>query len=191
MPNTVSNPDDSWEDVSSAEQVSVKLENDPDSRPSSPRKKAARRVIPVNSPRKTRSKQLSKSPTPIVKQVKPEPDIEPVVTAQDAVRGLRQFTVFSFKYLVDVLSTSVYLMKKPLGIILFLYFLSFILARISSTLRTAFSPLCYIPGISRTPICWTASHDRNHRPPQWADYPKLMDVQSSTFEQLLDDAVSK
>lgn len=92
------------------------------------------------------------------------------------------------KYALDVFKTSVWLLRKPLSFVLFLWLLAFIILRVSQTLRTAFAPLCIIPGISSSAMCRSSTrHDQ--RPPQWADYPKLVDVQSATFEQLLDESV--
>jgi len=60
---------------------------------------------------------------------------------------------------------------------------------VNQTLRTAFAPLCVVPGISNLALCRSSSTRHDQRPPQWADYPKLVDVQSATFEQLLDESV--
>lgn len=51
--------------------------------------------------------------------------------------------------------------------------------------------MCIIPGISSSAFCRSGRSQSNRQqgPPQWADYPKLVDVQSATFEQLLDESV--
>lgn len=93
------------------------------------------------------------------------------------------------KYALDVFTTSVWLLRKPLSFILFLWLLAFILVRVNHTLRAAFAPLCFIPGISSSALCVTTHTGYDQGPPRWADYPKLVDVQSATFEQLLDESV--
>jgi len=55
------------------------------------------------------------------------------------------------------------------------------------TIRAAFAPLCYVPGISSSSFCATPAY-REGKAPKWADYSKLVDVQSVTFEQLLDES---
>jgi hypothetical protein len=82
-----------------------------------------------------------------------------------------------------------WLLRKPLSFILFLVLLALIILRVNQTIRAAFAPLCYIPGISTSAMCRPSSAHHHQSPPQWADYPKLVDVQSTTFEQLLDETV--
>lgn len=82
-----------------------------------------------------------------------------------------------------------WLLRKPLSFVLFLWLLAVFIIRVSQTLRTAFAPLCNVPGISYTAICRSDYEHRDQPPPRWADYPKLVDVQSATFEQLLDESV--
>jgi hypothetical protein len=54
-------------------------------------------------------------------------------------------------------------------------------------MRSAFVPLCYVPGFSSSKFCAFSN------PPatsvKWADYPKLVNVQSASFEKLLDELV--
>ncbi|THH32243.1 hypothetical protein EUX98_g1928 [Antrodiella citrinella] len=76
-------------------------------------------------------------------------------------------------------------LRYPLTFLLLLWILAFLMGQLSHAFHTVFSPLCYLPGTSGIPFCRPATP----RAPQWADFPKLMDVQSSTFEQLLDSTV--
>ncbi|KAJ3906876.1 hypothetical protein F5879DRAFT_796791 [Lentinula edodes] len=54
------------------------------------------------------------------------------------------------------------------------------------------SPFCAVPGIASVSLC-SNYHSLNQNghplPPLWADFPRLMKAQSSTFEQLLDNSV--
>ncbi|TEB24730.1 hypothetical protein FA13DRAFT_1638267 [Coprinellus micaceus] len=83
-----------------------------------------------------------------------------------------------------------------LGIML-LFLLSAALTRALPTLSFALSPLCLIPGMSWTSACgrlsWGSSSSSGS--PQnpafsgaiWADYPALIEVQTTVFDQLLDE----
>ncbi|EMD33900.1 hypothetical protein CERSUDRAFT_117428 [Gelatoporia subvermispora B] len=96
---------------------------------------------------------------------------------------------FTFAYVLDILSTVTRMMRKPLAVLLFLWIMGILFKQLNHTFSAVLGPLCYIPGISRTPLCYTAPRRSGEdRAPRWADYPKLIDVQSSTFEQLLDES---
>jgi len=77
-----------------------------------------------------------------------------------------------------------------LGFLLALWIVALITLQVSPTLWGAISPVCYLPLISSSDLCKTW---RNAIPgkqaPQWADYPKMVDLQSKTFEQLLDESI--
>lgn len=104
----------------------------------------------------------------------------------DRVKGaIATGTSNSFHYILDVFSNAMRFLRYPFAIIFALWILAFVLTKVAVTIRTVFSPLCWIPGISSSPICYIG--DVNV--PRWADYPKLVEVQSATFEQLLDEAV--
>jgi hypothetical protein len=99
-------------------------------------------------------------------------------------------------YTFSILRPAIRLLRIPLSLILFLFLLSLILTRISSTLSSAFAPFCHVPGMSYTSMCrWVnalndmPSRDRPVDAVHWADYPALVEVQSKTFEQMLDDSV--
>lgn len=106
------------------------------------------------------------------------------------MEAVSMWAIHTGKYASDVLKTSLWLLRKPLSFIIFLVLLSVIIARVNQTLRAAFAPLCIIPGISSSAMCRSdvSSHAQSLSP-KWADYPKLVDVQSATLEQLLDESV--
>ncbi|KAI0697038.1 hypothetical protein BC835DRAFT_1270949 [Cytidiella melzeri] len=116
-------------------------------------------------------------------------DLPPLINIDNARvrRGIHDGAAFTWDYLFDVFSTALHLLRKPLAGLLFFYILALILTQISSAFRTAFAPICWLPGISRTPLCYTALPAP--KVPKWADYPKLVDVESVTFEKLLDESV--
>ncbi|KAI0789916.1 hypothetical protein C8Q75DRAFT_717561 [Abortiporus biennis] len=92
----------------------------------------------------------------------------------------------SYHYALDVLGTSFWLLKRPLALFVFLCILGLLFNRLSRLLKPVLAPVCWIPGISSSALC-RFPDSRNL--PKWADYSKLMDVESSTFEQLLDESV--
>ncbi|KDR78981.1 hypothetical protein GALMADRAFT_64512 [Galerina marginata CBS 339.88] len=134
---------------------------------------------------------LPPSPKPVTPRQK---TADPSVFARESlVNQTLKGASFTSRYALDVFGTAIHLLRKPLSVLLFLWLLAIIVGRISTTLRAAFAPLCVIPGISSSPMCRTwdtvSSPASGKRISQWADYPKLIDVQSKTFEQLIDDSV--
>jgi hypothetical protein len=108
------------------------------------------------------------------------------------VKGALDGTMFTGRYALDVFSTAIHLLRWPISIFIFLWLLSSMIGYISQAVRDAFQPLCIIPGISRAPMCRVNDDLNNNTPkfvPQWADYPKLVEVQSKTFEHLLEESV--
>ncbi|KAJ3759949.1 hypothetical protein EV360DRAFT_40878 [Lentinula raphanica] len=95
------------------------------------------------------------------------------------------FRIFIFVY--EVLRDALNLCRKPLSLIVFLWLIGVAVSPLSSVLVTTLSPTCSIPWIRDFPLCRQRGPDATF--PHWADYPRFMNVQSSTFEQLLDTAV--
>ena len=127
-----------------------------------------------------------------------KPAYEPVftLTREELAHGFIQGLAFTAKHSLDVLKRSILLLKAPLSLFLFLWILTVLMVRLSHALRSAFAPLCYVPGISSLAICTpsrsggrnTSTSNGPIHGPRWADYPRLVDVQSATFEQLLGQA---
>lgn len=99
------------------------------------------------------------------------------------------------EYTFSIIRPAIKMLRIPLAVILFLFLVAAILNKVAPTLSAAFTPFCYIPGMSYTPMCrWTT-----HPPVQqqgkgsvaWPDYPALVDVQSRTFGQLMDESVAR
>lgn len=100
---------------------------------------------------------------------------------RDAVRAGTSYTAAYLFYVVKIALT---LLRKPLAFALLLYLLSLISSRTRNTLHTIFVSVCWVPGIASTPLYYISPSAP--RTPRWADYPKLVEVQESRFEQLLD-----
>ncbi|KAL1742290.1 hypothetical protein HDZ31DRAFT_84249 [Schizophyllum fasciatum] len=74
-------------------------------------------------------------------------------------------------------------MRYPLALLLFTYLLAFVFGR----MKAALSPLCILPGISSTPLCYTPPMPPDGaRVPQVGNFPEMMHTQNK-FEQLLED----
>jgi len=177
--------DDDWEDedtVKDPEKASGSQINQGDNASlwGSPRRRR-KPIRVVNGPRK----QIPPAP-------RQYPELQPTAIRDAMVRGALDGTIFTGRYALDVFSTAIHLLRWPLSIFIFLWFLYLMFGYISQTVRHAFQPLCIIPGISGSPMCRVDNDLNNNTPkfvPQWADYPKLVEVQSNTFEQLLEESV--
>ncbi|KAJ3727950.1 hypothetical protein C8R42DRAFT_573213 [Lentinula raphanica] len=55
--------------------------------------------------------------------------------------------------------------------------------------NTTLRPFCLIPGIANSTLCSDFHLSDCQSRPLWADYPRLMNAQSTTFEQLLDTSI--
>ena len=142
------------------------------------------------SPRRYRKpfrviKRRKRIPDPLSpKQAPDHPERQPNAIRDAMVKG----TVFTGRYLLDTFRNAIYLLCWPISILLCLWFLSLIIPRISQMVQQLSQPLCILPGTSKFTMC-KVSNDLNNNistfVPQWADYPKLVEVQSKTFEHLL------
>jgi len=127
------------------------------------------------------------------KQIPPPPRLHTPTAIQDAMlKGALDGTIFIGRYALDVFSAAIHLLRWPISIFLFLWLLSSMIGYLTQTVRNAFQPLCIIPGMSVTSMCRINNDLNNNTPnftPKWADYPKLVEVQSGTFEHLLEELV--
>lgn len=147
-------------------------------RSGTPRK---RRAKPGNSPRKQQ----------FVSTVsKPSADEGSAAVREQIAKGAIEGALFTGRYALDVVATALFLLRKPLSVLLGLFLLSLITVQVWTTVRGAFAPLCLIPGISRATICQRDSIAKSSQQvPRWADYSTLVDVQSRTFGQLLEESL--
>lgn len=175
----VSDDDRAWEEVPSSEAES---HISPSPRRRRPKKDPMRRAYASYS--SDRQSSLSKRRT--VKLKRPTTLEWPPPTA--ALRPLG--VVFSFAF--DILINSLKLLKYPLTLLLSLYLLSLVVARIYVTLTTPLhsltKSLCEFPGVSLVglDICQRPKAKSITQP----NYPKLMDIESTAFEKLLDNSLT-
>ena len=106
-----------------------------------------------------------------------------------SVDDVNEISILTIRYIWDVSSRAAYLSRYMLGFLLALWIVALIILQVSPTVWGAISPVCYLPLISSSDLCKTW---RNAIPPQWADYPKMVDLQSlKTFEQLLGESIGR
>ena len=98
---------------------------------------------------------------------------------------------FIISYTFDIARTSLRFIRMPLAICVaicvVIYLLSLVLVYLGNTFLSVLSPLCWLPGVSSTPFCYIPRHAPDVT--RWADYPSLVQMQKSRFEQLLDESV--
>lgn len=169
--------DDAWEDLS---------EPTPERRfmkhRTSPRKSkgATRAGSSISTSRKSHSR--LDSPVPNGQKVAAE------FPTEELWDIAKTFCAFAFHYITQILATALKIMRIPLSLLLFIYILSFITARVTQTMQLAFSPFCRLPGMSSLNLCASLYAPAGDGP-QWANYPQLVDIQSKTFEELLENTV--
>jgi len=64
------------------------------------------------------------------------------------VNGVLHRVVFAVRYAIDVSNRAIHLLSYLISALLYVWLLGFIILHFSHTLRSAFAPLCIIPGIS-------------------------------------------
>ncbi|EGO24775.1 hypothetical protein SERLADRAFT_468573 [Serpula lacrymans var. lacrymans S7.9] len=168
---------DVWEDIKDPLSSS---ERGPPSAASSLRSNPSRRRRPFVADTSRRARPIQPTRNKKVK--------EPIVEQEQLNEALAAGAKCTMYYVRDVIGTAIRLLRRPLSWILFLYLLGLLFSRLSNTLRNAFSPLCILPGMSSTALCRPMDYPDGHSNARWADFPQMMNVQSSTFEQLLDES---
>ncbi|KAF9059831.1 hypothetical protein BDP27DRAFT_1452992 [Rhodocollybia butyracea] len=97
------------------------------------------------------------------------------------------FPRLALHYTLDIIFGGLYLLRWPLSFFIFLWFSMAIFRYLSSKIGTALEPFCDVPFFG--PLCPNAELaklDGRSANPQWADFPGLMNTQTSTFEILLE-----
>ena len=137
----------------------------------------------ISSAQTTPSSRKSKNRDTLKESTEPLINID-----RDAVRrGLQDGAAFTWEYVFDIFGTTLRLLRIPFAGLLFLYIFAFLVTQASAAFRTAFSPICWVPFISSSRLCYTAP--LKPKVPRWADYPKLVQTESSILEKLLDESV--
>jgi len=162
--------------------------------PTRSRKRVGTRTVYIasTSPKKLSTPQ--RPPRPSVSHIS-RPVSPPATRSKDEIeavlwKGARSGTI----YVLDVLSSFFFLMKKPLAAFLAVWVLAVTLNALSNHLRMVFAPLCIFPGVSRSWLCMPPSAEIStqqdaSRSLMHADFPLMVEMQSKSFEQLLDESV--
>ncbi|KAL7279308.1 hypothetical protein ACG7TL_007149 [Trametes sanguinea] len=116
----------------------------------------------------------------------------PLIDREQVQDALLQGGAETVRYVGGVFSHALRLLRWPFGVLLAIWMLGLIMARVSHIIRGFVRPVCYVPGLSSSALCRIPQVEYNAEGvpvPQHADYPKLVEIQSSSFEQLLDSSV--
>ncbi|KAE9383168.1 hypothetical protein BT96DRAFT_844466 [Gymnopus androsaceus JB14] len=103
----------------------------------------------------------------------------------DATRSYIQLVLYGYSFLYDVMRRALNLWRHPLSFILFLWLTSLLYTPLFWVTTATLKPLCSIPGIQQSRFCSANHYNATIHP----DFPRLMDAQTITFEQLLDNSV--
>ena len=189
--------DSEWEDVPEAQPVRTVS-----SRTARSRSVSVQPTSPTGA-RQTRRRR----PVKTVYVVQPQPAAPPLaapiprrkpILYQDQVQEVFMTGVASgVRYFGGVFTHAFQLLKTPLGYmvfgVLFVCCLAFVMTRLYGMLHAVVAPVCWIPLISSSVVCRVPHipQDTHGGLPQaqWADYPRLVEIQSSSFEQLLGGSV--
>ncbi|KAI0359705.1 hypothetical protein OH77DRAFT_1471382 [Trametes cingulata] len=123
---------------------------------------------------------------------KPKRQPRPVIDREQVQDALKQGIAETVRYFGGIATHSLSLLRWPFGILLATWLLGVLLTRLSHQFRVVLGPLCILPSISSSALCRPPQVDfaPDGTPvPQWADYPKLVEIQTTNFEQLLDGSV--
>lgn len=126
--------------------------------------------------------------------------IEPVVRQEPAGPVIQQqFTehaIAVFEYTVKVVADAFHFCRRFFSYALGILILWFLFSMVASQLVFFARPICSLPIVPHmVPFCrWEIfkgppAHTSDGQPIRWADYPKLVDMQTKTFDQLLDESV--
>lgn len=184
--------DSAWEDEDDLTTQSRNTTPLRQNRNGTPRK---RRMRPGSSPRKQLATPVSKPPTDegsVAREqiANSKPSTDGVAIKEQIAKSALEGAMFTGRYLLDVVGNALFLMRKPLSVLLGLFLLSLVVAQAWTTIQGVFAPLCILPGVSRAAICRrNRVADSDQQAPRWADYSRLVDVQSRTFEQLLEESL--
>lgn len=97
------------------------------------------------------------------------------------------------QYLTDILRLALLLLRKPISFLLVVYILGFFGHYACTQLASSIDAkvllsLCILPGLSQLELCGK-SDIPDQRLPLWANYPKLVDLESKTLEEMMETAM--
>ena len=115
---------------------------------------------------------------------------------QPATDLVKEYATPIFGYTLKVVADAFHFNRRIFSLALGMTMLWLLFSMMKSQLVFFTQPICSLPIVSRMiPFChWDAFkdppiHTSAGRPVRWADYPNLVDLQTRTFDQLLDESV--
>lgn len=172
---TSNDAQEDWEDVSDAEEVSQY-----EVMTSSANGSQTASTVSLRKRRRVQTKTtFVASPTPSRSLFVKARKKAPIVRQEELQEALTDGVRYTASYAFDVFKGSIEKMRKPFSWFLFLWMFSWMISRMMPTIQTVFSPLCIFPGISKSALCLPI------RPTPSVDFEKLVNIQGSTFEQLV------
>ena len=194
--------DGSWEDEDSVVEHPINAGLRRPSSPASasatstrrtPKRKRRRAYLATNRRNEYLDAPLPTSPS--TKPPRPKKERFTLPSADVLLDGAKDISIFTIRYVWDVSSRGLHLSRFMLGLLLALWVIALITIQISPTLWGAVSPVCYMPFVSNSNLCkaWRNAlpemKTSGKKAPQWADFPKMVDLQSKTFQQLMDESI--
>ena len=154
-----------------------------------PKRKRRRAHLATNRRNDCIEASLPTSPSPKLAP-RPKKESYTLPSADVLLDGAKDISILIIQYVWDVSSKAFHHSRYMLGVLLASWIIALITVQISSTLWGAVAPVCYLPLVSRSNLCeaWRTTVS-GKQVPRWADYPKMVDIQSKTFEQLMDESI--
>ena len=201
--NLQSHPEDEWEDVE------VRRSSSPTSSASRQRRRRSETAFVASQPGSTRKPQ--RQPAKPAKRryyieysggssdvdetaPAPPPRVEPF-KQQQTTELVKDYATPILGYAMKVVADAFHFNRRFFSVALGITILWLLSSMMTSQLVYFARPICSIPIVSpMIPFChWEVfkgapTHISAGRPVRWADYPKLVDLQTRTFDQLLDES---
>jgi len=173
--------EEAWEDIPEKGSSS-------DDQQDSQSKPKSRPGTPVASPRKRKLHKptYTRKPTgKILATPKRNPTARRQIPTDEIIDGAFEGALFTGRYLLDIVNTAIQLMRRPLGLLLFVLLLSVCMSYIAHYLQRSLAPLCFLPFVNRMNMCVVLHPRPMVKVDPWRE---LIEVQSKTFDQLLDES---
>ena len=115
---------------------------------------------------------------------------------QQTIEFTKDYATPIFGYITGVVAGAFHFNRRILSVGLGIIIVWLLFSMMTTQLVYFARPMCSIPIVSpMIPFChWevfkgSSTHTDGGRPVRWADYPKLVDLQTKTFDQLLDESI--
>jgi hypothetical protein len=127
---------------------------------------------------------------PFTKPPRPKKKSYTLPSVDVLLDSAKDISIFTIQYVWDVLNRAFHHSRYVLGFLLASWIIALITLQISPILWGAVSPVCYLPLISSSNLCevWRSTLP-GKKAPRWADYPKMVDLQSKSLEQLMEESI--